>query len=133
MEKKKEELTPVLLFALAFIVILVLAFFFNQLEILPLKDNNITESVKEDVFSCIFKKNITLYGKSNSLYFKEQKEELGDIFKYLNFVDCSKEECIGISILPLWIVNNKTYYGALSKEILIKIAGCENALQNQSR
>jgi hypothetical protein len=92
-------------------------------------EKNETDIIKE----CLNRTEITLYGKKDSLVFIAQKEELGELFEAIPFVDClrEKEKCEGVLLIPAWRLKGNLYYGSFSRDVLIRLTGCESGLQNK--
>jgi hypothetical protein len=76
---------------------------------------------------CVNDSGLILYGRYNSQVFLAQKESLGDYFDLIPFIDCvnQRRECEGILLIPAWKLNEQVYYGSFSKDVLIKLMGCE--------
>jgi hypothetical protein len=85
------------------------------------------EKELQEFQKCVNDSGLILYGRYNSQVFLAQKESLGDFFELIPFVDClnQRKECEGILLIPAWRLNEKVYYGSFSKDILIKLMGCE--------
>jgi hypothetical protein len=94
--------------------------------------NNITGATifnKEKLkIKCLTKNNVELYGTEYCSSCEIQKNMFGENFKYLNYIDCSKnlENCkeIGLTEYPTWIINNQQFNGIYSLDELIEFSGC---------
>jgi hypothetical protein len=79
---------------------------------------------------CLERVNPILYGIESYQAFQSQKEELGELFEKVQMIDCiqEKEKCVGVLLVPAWRVKEQLYYGSFSKDVLIKIWGCEDGV-----
>ena len=70
--------------------------------------------------------NSVLYVKTGCSACKYQKDMFGVNVKYLNMIDCAMEpeNCIGILIVPTWIINGTQYRGTRSVDTLKELTGC---------
>lgn len=63
--------------------------------------------VFDDFAKCLTEKNIVMYGTNSCSWCRKQKEDLGNSFQYVNYVECSVEtqKCIDQKIqgTPTWI------------------------------
>lgn len=70
-----------------------------------------------------------LYVQTGCSHCKDQEDLFGVNLRYLNIIDCLKEEnrqkCIdeGIEGTPTWIINNQKYVGVQSIEKLLELTG----------
>ena len=82
---------------------------------------------------CLTEKGAKMYGAYWCMHCKSQKEEFGDAFQYINYVECdlgggkTAQECIekGIDGYPKWIINEKKYDGKQTFQELAQASGCE--------
>ncbi|MBW3011859.1 hypothetical protein KY311_01620 [Candidatus Woesearchaeota archaeon] len=78
---------------------------------------------------CLTEKGAVMYGTYWCSHCNAQKEDFGDAFQYIDYVECSdeKEKCIenGIQGFPTWIINNEKYPGRQKMETLSELTGCE--------
>ena len=85
-----------------------------------------SKETKVKVGKCLADKKTILYCNSISLNCLRQKRILGEIFKYVSYVDCSEnfevKEC---EKLPAWKINDKFYYGVYDLKRLAEFTGCE--------
>ena len=79
----------------------------------------------EAIAKALTAKGAVMYGLETCSHCKEQKALFGESFRYVNYVSCDENqlECIklGITGVPAWIINNKTYQGVQSLEDLKKL------------
>ncbi len=123
---KKESYNLIMgMLILCLIILVVSLMILDQQDAIPQLSPKEKETQK--FIECVNKTGLQLYGKLNSQVFLTQKEELGDLFDKIPFVDCleDKEDCMGILLVPAWKLNGQIYYGSFSKEILIKLMECE--------
>ena len=95
-----------------------------------IKDN----SNFDDFAKCLSVNGVKMYGAFWCRHCQNQKEEFGDSWQFMSYVECdpygenSKTDlCIerGIEGYPTWEINNQLYPGELSLEKLAEISGCE--------
>lgn len=82
----------------------------------------------EGFSQCLNSQKVELYGAYWCSYCQKQKEILGDLFKEINYIECSekKEECqkAGITGLPTWRINGQNIPGVISLEKLSLLSAC---------
>lgn len=85
-----------------------------------------------DLTRCMAKKGIVVYGLADDPKMKMQKQELGDAFSYLSYIECKdpssgtlKEECKGILTYPTWKINGVFSVGFRSADSLSSATGCK--------
>ncbi|MBT3395267.1 hypothetical protein HOA59_02360 [archaeon] len=108
-----------------FIAIIVAALTLTQI-------NNITGAtiIKErtNTAKCLAEEGAALYITKNCPICEEQKRIFGTSFRYINYVDCSKNEenCkkTGITSYPTWIIYDQQFVGIHSPEELRKTIEC---------
>jgi glutaredoxin len=85
-------------------------------------------NISDDFAKCLTSKGAVMYGTEGCPHCKEQKEMFGESFKYVNYVECSKNlalcEQMGVTGYPTWIINGVQYSGAQSLEKLSELTGC---------
>ncbi|MFH1770777.1 MAG: thioredoxin domain-containing protein [archaeon] len=83
----------------------------------------------DDFATCLFEKDVTMYGTEWCSHCQNQKKEFGKSFKYVNFVDCDKnrDECLGEGVegYPTWKINDNLHPGEQALERLAALSGCE--------
>ena len=81
-----------------------------------------------DKLSICLSKNTVMYGSDLCSHCAEQKELFEGSFKYINYVDCLKnnEECINANIkaYPTWLINGKLYKGVKTLQELKELSDC---------
>ena len=79
--------------------------------------------------SCLSDQGVTMYGLPTCPHCQDQKDKFGDSFKYVDYVNCSKnrDECVnqGIETVPAWIIDGEMIVGVQELDELAKKAGCE--------
>jgi glutaredoxin len=74
----------------------------------------------------------TMYGTEWCPHCKAQKEEFGNSFKLIDYVDCDKymQQCqdAGVEGYPTWKINGTNYPGTQNLYDLAKNSGCVDAL-----
>ena len=95
------------------------------------QDKNIEELAK-----CLANKNIIEYGKWWCEACNKQKELFGKSFKYLKYVECSKntQECLdkNIKYTPTWFFpNGEKIIGLTPLETLAQKSGCKLPANNE--
>ncbi|NQU78848.1 hypothetical protein HQ545_03705 [Candidatus Woesearchaeota archaeon] len=77
---------------------------------------------------CISEKGAVMYGAYWCSHCKAQKEEFGDAFEHVNYVECTEnpDACTnaGIDGFPTWIINNEKYPGKQQFSKLSSLTGC---------
>lgn len=93
--------------------------------------NNIYADLS-DLTRCMAKKGVVVYGLSDDTRMKTQKQELGDAFSYLSYIECKdpssgllKEECKGILTYPTWKIDGVLTVGFRSADSLSVATGCK--------
>ena len=87
-------------------------------------------STKYDTFAqCLASKKITMYGAVYCAHCRAQKALFEDSFKYVPYVECTKNPdlCLqkGIESYPTWITEKgEKYVGEQSLETLSKLTSC---------
>ena len=117
-KQKKNYLIPILIALVILTAILSGLFFMN-------KEKDSSKNSEDEFFKCLSKVS-TLYLQKGCPYCTNQKNILGDGIKYLNTVDCMREEekCSQIPGTPTWIVDGKMLLGVQSIEKLKSASGC---------
>ena len=85
------------------------------------KNKNNTESISTDeelLKPNAFQSNkeIKMYGKDSCPWCVKQKEELGDLFDNVKYIDCEKGTCDNIEALPTWDIDGEITEGFLTKQ-----------------
>lgn len=97
-----------------------------------------TAVIRDNIYSdlstltrCLSKHGIVMYGSNEDSDTILQKQELGDAFLYINYIDCKdpssgtlKEECSGMRVFPIWELNGVFTVGFRSADYLAEISGC---------
>ena len=87
-----------------------------------------TKEEKIQIAKCLTNNGVSLYCSALSLNCLRQRNDLGDAFEFINYVDCSEEknleECEDLS-LPAWKINNRFFYGIRDLGKLAESSGCE--------
>ena len=90
--------------------------------------NKITIGNQDAFAQCLTEKGVTMYGTEWCPHCQNQKEEFGDSFQYINFVDCdlSKGACkeAGIEGYPTWRIEGENYPGEQNLYKLASLSGC---------
>jgi glutaredoxin len=77
---------------------------------------------------CLKESGITMYGTSWCTHCQHQKQIFGELFSYVNFVDCDKEselcDAKGIKGYPTWVLPNGKEVNPGSIESIAKASGC---------
>ena len=85
---------------------------------------------KQSLGQCLTKKGAVMYGADSCENCANQKKLLGGDFGSVNYENCefNFEECQkkGISVYPVWAVDNKFLVGTQTLPSLAKFAGCED-------
>lgn len=111
---------------------LVLAFYLVSYAITKFTGYSITgkavysKEEKIQLGKCLQGKDVILYCSILSLNCQRQKKELGLVYNYINYVECTEnpEECKDLS-LPAWKISNKFYYGIKDAGKLAESTGCK--------
>ena len=78
----------------------------------------------DDFAKCLNEKEVVIYGNMKTCkYTQHQAGMFGSSFKYLNYMDFSKNP--EVKITPTWYVNGEKYEGELSFEKLSELTGCD--------
>lgn len=93
---------------------------------------NLLYSDLSDFARCLTNKGAVLYGTFDDAQTIRQKEDLGNSFSYIIYVECKdtvtnliKKECLNYSVYPVWSINDKTLKGYQNIDYLSDITGCE--------
>lgn len=83
-----------------------------------------------DTFAnCLTEEGLIMYGTSWCKYCNLQKEDFGNSFDNVNFVDCDKDKSrcnlAKIEAYPTWTYRQEKFNGKQSLEKLSEISGCE--------
>jgi len=82
----------------------------------------------DDFAKCLSEKGIKMYGADWCPNCKAQKKMFGKSFKYVNYVECTKEKeaCANAQVegYPTWIYNAEKYVGVQSLSRLSSITEC---------
>lgn len=83
---------------------------------------------KKSLGKCLTEKGVIMYGADSCENCANQKKLFGEDFINVNYINCEfyYEECQkkGISVYPLWALNNRVLAGAQTLPVLSKFAGC---------
>ncbi len=107
-----------LIFFLIFIFIIFVSIFSQ-----PSKEN---EKIK-NLAICLSQKGVVMYGTYYCPYCQKQKNSFGKSFRYINYIECTKEKerCFNITSVPTWeFKNGKRLVGFQKLEVLAKEADC---------
>ncbi len=89
---------------------------------------------KDNLAKCLTSKGVKMYGAFWCSHCQNQKNEFGDSFQYIDYVECdpkgvnaNPQACkdAGISGYPTWIVNGIKYPGEQDPGALAKLTGCK--------
>lgn len=89
------------------------------------------EAIREAYAKCLQEKGVKMYGLSHCPHCKAQKKEFGDLFQYVNYVECDKpvERCSEASRkgkgYPTWLTQDGTKIEPGSVEEVALDAGCK--------
>ncbi|MDJ0625384.1 MAG: thioredoxin domain-containing protein [Candidatus Caenarcaniphilales bacterium] len=89
-----------------------------------------SQSSEKDIqyAKCLQEKGITMYGTSWCPHCKRQKETFGELFNYVNYVDCQadREVCVknGVHGYPTWLLPNGKEIPQGTVASVAKAAGC---------
>jgi len=82
----------------------------------------------DEFTQCITSAGAVMYGAYGCSACESQKGLFGNSFEHVDYVECVENEalCIeeNITVVPTWIISNKTYVGVLSVDELSRISGC---------
>lgn len=82
---------------------------------------------------CLTEKGAKMYGAYWCPHCQNQKNDFGDSFQYINYVECDAKgpngnptacELAGIQGYPTWVIGGAKYSGEQDLSTLAKIAGC---------
>ena len=83
---------------------------------------------KNSLGECLTSKGAVMFGADNCENCANQKKLFGEDFSNVNYVNCefNFEECRrkGISMYPVWALNDKILMGTQTLSSLSKFAGC---------
>lgn len=108
------------------IVLVVIGLGFGSYQIFKAKpDTNYEKFAK-----CLSEKGFIMYGSKYCHFCQEQKKNFREGWKYVNYVECTKEQqkCtdLGISAIPLWMSKTgERYVGFQTFKTLSEISNCE--------
>ncbi|MBN2198014.1 hypothetical protein JW698_02380 [Candidatus Wolfebacteria bacterium] len=93
-------------------------------------NSNLPLTSLEDFTQCLVEKGAVMYGTPWCSWCQKQKDEFGDFWQFMNYVDCSENpnECVtlGIEATPMWILSdNKKIIGYKNLRQLSQETGCE--------
>lgn len=82
-----------------------------------------------DFAKCLTGKGIEMYGKNSCSYCEKEKNNFGDSFKFINYIECSADpkKCVekGVNRLPTWIFpDGKKLEGVQGLDKLSEESGC---------
>ena len=96
----------------------------NDLEDLRQLETNLDEFAK-----CLSDKGFSMFGSDSCYYCNVQKEDFGESFQFIDFIDCKKDptKCQenGITGYPTWKNSDKSLRGKQALETLAKESGCQ--------
>lgn len=83
----------------------------------------------DDFAKCLTGKRIEMYGKNSCSYCQKEKNNFGDSFEFINYIECSTDpkKCVaeGVNFLPTWIFpDGKKLEGVQGLEKLSEESGC---------
>jgi hypothetical protein len=87
----------------------------------------------ESLAKCLASKNTTMYGAYWCPHCQNTKAELGESFKYINYVECasvgSNDQNLvckdaNITGYPTWIISGFRFEGEIAIDQLARISGC---------
>ncbi len=91
--------------------------------------NNKTKPNYDEFAKCLTEKGAVMYGVYWCHYCNLQKKELGDSFKFINYVECSEEpdKCTQKEIdgFPTWVIDNVKYEGKQPLQRLSSLTECK--------
>ncbi len=107
MNNMKDTIKQIAIIVGFFAIIFVLIFVFSDRS-----SSNITNN-KYDIFArCLTEKGAVMYGAEACSHCKDQKQTLGGSFKYIKYVECSKDTklCLdkGVEAFPTWLFGTST-------------------------
>jgi hypothetical protein len=111
-------LKPHYLIIIAVILVLMLAFFWPR-----------SAAKGFSLGECLTQKGVVMYGSDMCEECKNQKTVLGKEFNKINYVNCDfkMNECRkkGITIYPIWSLDNNILVGEQTADALADFAGCK--------
>ena len=82
----------------------------------------------ESFAQCLTENDAVMYGAYWCGHCKQQKEDFGDAFALINYVECTEETetctAAGIQGFPTWIIDGELFPGRQSFERLASLTGC---------
>ena len=85
---------------------------------------------RKSLGECLAEKGAVMYGADSCENCANQKKLFGEDFSNVNYVNCefNYEECQkkGISVYPLWALNDMVLAGTQTLPVLSKFAGCDD-------
>jgi hypothetical protein len=79
--------------------------------------------------TCLTENGAKMYGTDWCSHCNSQKEEFGDSFKKIEFINCGIDRLRcredEIEAYPTWIINEKKYVGSQKLSKLASLSGCE--------
>lgn len=82
----------------------------------------------ESFAKCLTEKGAVMYGTDWCSHCNDQKDDFGDEFEYIDFVDCdvNKQACVeaGVTGYPTWIIDGESYPGRQELNRLASLTGC---------
>lgn len=99
--------------ALGMLAVLLIGYYVSKLMRSSQKKVESEMPVEEPDFST--SKQVTMYGKDTCPWCVKQKNELGDLFDNVKYVDCQKEKCDSVTALPTWEFDGERHEGFLTK------------------
>jgi thiol-disulfide isomerase/thioredoxin len=123
-EEKKENIIFYITIGITIIgIIIFLLFFNNSSRTEPKDEKNLTSFIE-----CLNQKGAIMYGTEWCGYCRSQKEQFGEYFEKIRYVDCNLEREVcqnaGVKGFPTWVINEKLESGFKTLEQLSKISQC---------
>lgn len=116
-------------FTVVFLIILSLV---GSLILFGFSSGNVEKTTNplDEFAKCLAGKNITMYGSENCSHCKNEAKNLGDAFRFVPYVECTKdpEKCVeaGIENFPTWVfTDGRKLVGEQGLEKLSKESGCK--------
>ncbi|MFC1801526.1 thioredoxin domain-containing protein [Nanoarchaeota archaeon] len=83
----------------------------------------------ETLAKCLTENNVKMYGAEWCGHCKNQKEEFGSDFEFVDYVDCDLNQAAcataGIEYFPTWIIDGELLVGGKSLSQLASLSGCQ--------